>query len=95
MDKRSEYVEKLSAQMVEWDNEIDRLKDQAKSAPDGSESDISRAIADLTSKRNEAAQKLQGISSASDDEWEELKAGTDQVWGEVRTMLHDAVMKIK
>lgn len=95
MDKRTEYVEKLSAQMVEWDNEIDRLKDKAKSAPLDSESDYSRAIADLTSKRDEAAQKLQGISAASDGEWEELKAGTDQVWGEVRTMLHDAVMKIK
>jgi len=32
MDKRTEYVEKLSAQMVEWDNQIDLLKDKAKSA---------------------------------------------------------------
>lgn len=95
MDKRTEYIEKLSAQMVEWDNQIDRLKDRAKSAPLGEESDSSRAIAALQSKREEAAQKLQGISAASDDEWEELKAGTDQVWGEVRTILHDAVMKIK
>jgi hypothetical protein len=32
MDKRKEYVEKLSAQMVEWDTQIDLLKDKAKSA---------------------------------------------------------------
>lgn len=95
MDKRTEYIEKLSAQMVEWDNQIDRLKDKAKSAPPESESDYSQAIAALQAKRDEAAQKLQGISAAGDDEWEEMKTGTEQVMGEVRTILRDAVLKIK
>jgi hypothetical protein len=95
MEKRTEYVEKLSAQMVEWDNQIDRLKDKAESATPETRTDYSQAIAALQGKRNEAAQKLQGISAASDDEWHELKAGTDQVWGEVRGILRDAVLKIK
>ena len=95
MDKRTEYVETLSAQMVEWDVQIDRLKDQAKSAPPLSNYDYSSAIGRLQLKRDEAAVKLQGISSANDDEWEEMKAGTEHVWGEVRSILHDTVMKIK
>src|SRR5450631_764953 len=32
MDKRTEYVESLSAQMVEWDAQIDLLKDKVESA---------------------------------------------------------------
>ena len=95
MDKRTEYIEKLSAQMMEWDTEIERLKDKTESATAESKSDYSQAIAALQSKRDEAAQKLQGISAASDHEWEDLKTGTDQVWGEVRTILRDAVLKIK
>ena len=95
MDKRTEYVERLSAQMVEWDNQIERLQDKAESTGPESKSDYSQAIAALKLKRDEAAQKLQGISAAGDEEWEELKAGTEQVWGEVRTILRDAVMKIK
>jgi hypothetical protein len=95
MDKRTEYVEKLSAQMVEWDAQIDLLKDKAESATPEAKSDYTNAIAALQIKRDEAAAKLQGISAASDDEWEELKAGTEQVWGEVRTILRDALMKIK
>ncbi len=95
MDKRTEYVEKLSAQMVEWDAQIDLLKDRAKSAKPEALPDYSSAIAALQLKRDEAAAKLQGISAASDDEWEDLKTGTEQVWGEVRTILHDAIMKIK
>ena len=32
MDKQTEYVEKLSAQMVEWDIQIDLLKDKSENA---------------------------------------------------------------
>ena len=95
MDKRTAYLESLSAQMVEWDNQIDRLKDKAESATPENKSDYSQAIAALQLKRDEAAQKLEGISAASDHEWEDLKAGTDQVWDEVRTILRDAIVKVK
>ncbi len=95
MDKRTEYVEKLSAQMVEWDNQIELLKDKAERTAPESKSDYSKAIVALQLKRDEAALRLQGISAASDDEWEDLKTGTENAWGEVRTILHDAIMKIK
>lgn len=95
MDKRTKYVEELSARMTEWDLQIDLLRDRAASAPPEAQSEYSAAIAALQLKRDEAAIKLQGISVASDDEWGDIKAGTDQVWGEVSSMLHDAIMKIK
>ncbi len=95
MDKQTEYVEKLSAQMVEWDAQIDQLKDKAESATPEARFEYSEAIAALQLKRDEAAAKLQGISAAGDDDWEGLKAGTERAWDEVRTVLHDAIMKIK
>jgi len=95
MDKRTEYVEELSARMIEWDVQIDLLKDRAAGASPEEQSGFSSAIAALQRKRDEAAIKLQGIAVASDDEWGDIKAGTDRVWGEVSSMLHDAIMKIK
>ena len=95
MDKRTEYIENLSAQMVEWDTQIELLKDKAKSATPYDKDNYSSAVSILQLKRNEAALKLQGISTASDDEWEELKTGTENIWGEMRTILHDAITKIK
>ncbi len=94
MDKRTEYVENLSAQMVEWDAQIDLLKDKAERAMPEAKFQYSRAIEALELKRDEAAVKLQGISAASDDEWEELKTGTDKVWSEVRTIIRDTIMKL-
>lgn len=95
MNSQAEYVEKLSAQMVEWDNQIERLKDRAESSTPEKTTDYSKAIAALQLKRNEAAEKLQGISTAGGHEWEELKSGTERVWGEVRSILHDTITKIQ
>ena len=95
MDKRTEYIERLSAQMVKWDGQIDLLKDKAESVMSEANFEYTNAIKTLQLKRDEAAVKLQGISSASDDEWEDLKTGTELVWGEVRTILRDTIMKIK
>ena len=95
MDKRTEYVEKLSAQMVEWDVKIDLLREKAESATPEDKYEFSNTIAALQLKRDEAAMKLQGISAASDAEWEELKTGTEQVWSEISNALRDAIMKTK
>ena len=95
MDKRTEYVEKLSAQMVEWDVQIDLLKDKAESATPEEKFEYSNTIAALQLKRDEAALKLQGISAASDDEWEDLKTGAEQIWDEVGTILREAIRKRK
>jgi hypothetical protein len=95
MDKRTEYVEKLSAQMVEWDVQIDMLKDKAENATPEDKFEYSNTIAALQLKRDEAAVKLQGISAASDDEWEDLKTGAEQIWDEVGTILREAIRKRK
>ena len=95
MDKRTEYVEKLSAQMVEWEAQIDRLKIKATSSTSEARHEYSRTIEELQHKRDEAALELQGISSAGDDEWEDLKTGTEQIWGDFTAMLGNAIKKIK
>lgn len=93
MDKRTEYVEKLSAQMVEWDVQIDLLKEKLEFSTPENKYDYANTIAALQLKRDEAAMKLQGISAASDAEWEELKTGTEQVWDEISNALRDAIMR--
>ncbi len=93
MDKRTEFVENLSAQIVEWDVQIDRLKEQAQNAAAAAKFDYSQTIAALQLKRDQAAEKLQGISMASDDEWEDLKSGAEQIWSEVKTLLRETLKK--
>lgn len=95
MDKRTEYVEKLSAQMVAWDVQIDLLKEKAESAPPEAKFDYAKLIAALQLKRDQAGLELQGIATASDDAWEDLKEGAERIWNEVGDFLSDAVGKMK
>lgn len=95
MDEKADYIEKLSAQIVEWDVKIDRLRDQIESAIPDAKFDYSQMIAALQLKRDQAALELQGLSSASDDEWEDLKAGAERIWSEVRTILTDTIEKMR
>lgn len=95
MDKQTEFVEKLSAQMVEWDAQIDLLKEKAENATAEEKYEYSRAIATLQLKRDQAAEQLSGISAASADEWEDMKAGAEQIWGEVREFLRETRRRIR
>jgi hypothetical protein len=50
-------------------------------------------IAALELKRDQAAIELQGISVASDDQWEDLKVGIERIWHEAQKILSDAIAK--
>jgi hypothetical protein len=94
MDKQTEFVERLSAQIVEWDAQIELLKDKADSATSGEKSGYTDEIRTLQIKRDEAALKLQGIAPTSNDEWGDIKKGSENTMDEVRTMVSDAITKI-
>ena len=94
-DKRTQYVEKLSAQMVEWDVQIDRLKDKAENATDEAKSEYTKAFGALQLKLDQAAEKLQGIAMSSVDEWEDMKDGAEQIWDEVKDLLRSATKKTR
>ena len=95
MDEQTKYVEKLSAQMVEWDVQIERLKEKAETATAEEKFEYSRTIGALQLKRDQAAEQLLGISAASADEWEDMKTGAEQIWDEVRGLLRDSIRKTR
>lgn len=95
MDKRTEYIQRLTAHMVEWDTQIDLIKVRATDFTPETESGFFTAISALQFKRDEVAHKLHGISFAGDDEWEGLKSGTEHALGEVRSKFHEAIATIR
>jgi hypothetical protein len=94
MDKRTEYIERLSAHMLEWDSQIRLLSDKSENAAPETKLEYSAAIAELQHKRDEVAQKLQGISDSTDDEWEELKTGTEHALHDIRAVFFSAVTRL-
>lgn len=95
MGQRTEYVEKLSAQMVEWDVQIDLLKDKAENAIPKVKFEFAKSISALQLKRDQAAVELQGIAMTSDDQWQDLKEGIERIWHEAQQILRDAIAKVR
>lgn len=61
MGKRTEYAERLSAHMVEWDTQIDLIRYRAESTSPETGTEHSDVIAALQFKRDEFSVKLQGM----------------------------------
>lgn len=93
MDARTKFVEKLSADMVEWDNQIEHLQDKMEDADPTAREQYAKSIHELQQKRDQAADKLKNLSTADDNEWEEIKKGAEQIWEEMKTMLKDNIRK--
>jgi hypothetical protein len=93
MDTRTKFVEKLSAQIVEWDNHLEFLKDKVESATAEEKSEYVKTIAGLQQKRDHAAEKLMGIATTTDDESGDLKEGAEQIWNEVKDIFRDNIEK--
>jgi DNA repair ATPase RecN len=93
MDARTKFVEELSAEMVEWDNQIERIREKIKDAEPAAKAQYQKTIDELQQKRDQAAQKLQTLHSADDDDWEEMKKGAEQIWKEMKAMLQERVRK--
>lgn len=79
--------------MVEWEVQIERLKDKAESATTEAKAEYSKAAAALQLKRDRAVEKLQGIAMVSEDEWEDIKVGAEQIWDEVKWLFRETSKK--
>lgn len=79
MDKRSKYLEKLSAQIVEWDVQIGRLRDKAEKATDGEKFEYWLAGAILQHKRDRAEEILRSMATTRNTHWEKLKSEAEEI----------------
>lgn len=77
MNSKQAYQKKVQAQLDEWSAEIDKLRAKADRADAEAEIALNREIDNLRDKRNQARQKLDELSSAGEDAWEDIKTGVE------------------
>lgn len=75
MRTRDEWVETAKTKLDEWNAELDRMEEKARSARREQEARYQRRMADLERKRAEVREKLAEIQEAGDAAWDELKDG--------------------
>jgi len=94
-DKRKAYEEKFDAQLKEWSAEIALLKARSDKVRAEAKIEYYKAIETLQGKQNAARTKLQELSAAGDDAWEDVRTGAENVWAEVKTAFQSAASRFK
>ena len=95
MEDKKSYLQRLSAQMMAWDTEIQKLQLKASSIKAEAQADYQKQLEDLRTKRQAAEKKLKELREAGDDAWDEVKRGVDKSWMELKTAIEGAIAKFK
>lgn len=80
MSTKDEYVAKIKAQIDEWSTDIDALEVQAHLAKAEFRDKYAVQIAELKTKRDEAAVKAAEVQEIAEEAWEEVKKGGEEAW---------------
>ena len=80
----SELIEKIKAQLDEWDYELDRMEHRAEDAQAELKSKYHELLADLKEKRIELLNRMDQYEDAAEDAIEDLKEGLEMAWDSIK-----------
>jgi len=95
MEKKEEYMEKLSAQLKNWGDRINEFAEKAEHEALEHKTKLQREIADFESRRLEAQLKLRQLRETTGDAWETLMAGMDKAWADMKEAVDRIADKFK
>lgn len=77
MENRKEYIDLMANKLKEWDDEILKLENEAKSAKGKVKIEMQKQIDEMNLVKIEAKQKFKEIEEVGQDSWEDIKAGAE------------------
>ena len=80
----SELIEKVKAQLEEWDYELDRMEHRAEAVQADLKSKYHQLLDELKNKRTELIDKLDQYEDAAEDALEDLKEGVEMAWDSIK-----------
>ena len=84
MSTRDAYVQKLKAQIDDWNADISKLEAKAGQASADVRIKYEQSLDSLRAGRDQASDKLEQIQESSEDAWEEFQAGAEDLWGRTK-----------
>ncbi|MDX1694384.1 MAG: hypothetical protein R3208_11525 [Ketobacteraceae bacterium] len=80
----SELIEKIKAQLEEWDYELDRMEHRAEDVQADVKSRYQHLVEDLKAKRSELAHRVDQFEDAAEDALEDVKEGLEMAWDSIK-----------
>ena len=80
MMNRDEYIQKLKAQLDEWNAEAKKWEHKAQEAQAHMKAEYEKQLAAVNGRRDEALYQMKLLQSASQDAWQDVMKGAEQAW---------------
>jgi uncharacterized coiled-coil DUF342 family protein len=78
--KRDEYVEKMKAQIDDWNGKLQQWEQEVDKAQSGAKAQYQAQIDTMRRQRDEAIKRLDEMRSASEAAWKDLSLGFENAW---------------
>ena len=93
MSVKDSYIQKLKAQLDEWDAEIDRLKAKADQAEADLQLRYYKEVEGLRKRQIEARDRLDELRRSGEGAWEEFRDGVEKAWDELERGVKSALSR--
>ncbi len=90
MSKRELYVEKLKAQLDEWNAEVTKWEAKTRGAQADMRKEYEKQLETFRHQRNQALEQMHKVQAASGDAWIDLVRGADDAWAKMREAFEKA-----
>jgi LmbE family N-acetylglucosaminyl deacetylase len=84
MGQRDEYVEKMKAQLDQWNTEIAKWEAKAKDVQAEGRAEYEKRLEALRAHREQAMYQMKLLQGAAGEAWLEMMRGTDEAWARMR-----------
>ena len=91
--QRDAYVEKCKAQLDQLNAKVDLLQANAKEAGADARIKYEQELDQIREKREATRSKLDELQSASEDAWQDVKAGFERSWNAFSESVKRAVQR--
>ena len=95
MDTRELYKQKFEAQIREWSAKIDVFAAHTDKLEAQAQLDLKPYVDSTRTKLEAARAKLVEVASATDDKWDDVKKGSDQLWTDLKATVEGAYDALK
>lgn len=92
MDRKA-YIDKLAAQLKEWDDEITVLESKVQEVSSSVKEEYEQQLEDVKSKQNELNEKLSELRDTTSNAWDEIKNNVEYGVEEIKKSFKKAKTK--
>ena len=90
MSKRDEYVDKLKAQLDQWNTEVAKWEAKAQKTQASARIEYDKQLKEVRHQRDQALEQMKRVQAATGDAWVDLVRGADEAWAKMREALDKA-----